>query len=120
MLALVKCRPVGTSANAIGTCRQPPVVGSQESMVQASPSSQLTGTDVQVGAPVNGSGWQVPPVVHRLPSSQTAPAGVGVETQGPPTHASAGQGLGSSQTSGGVRQAPGARGAAAAGRGGGA
>src|SRR5436309_688694 len=31
-------------------------------MVQASPSSQLTGTEVQVGAPVNGSGWQAPPV----------------------------------------------------------
>src|SRR5882724_3528262 len=86
--------------------RQPPVVGSQVSMVQASPSSQLTGIEVQVGAPVNGSGSQMPPVVHRLPSSQTPPEGIGVATQVPPTQASAVQGLASSQTIGVLTHAP--------------
>jgi hypothetical protein len=75
-------------------------------MVQASPSSQLTGIDVQLGAPVNGSGSQMPPVVHRLPSSQTDPAGIGVEMQAPFTQASAVHGLASSQTIGVLTQAP--------------
>jgi hypothetical protein len=75
-------------------------------MVQASPSSQLTGCEVQVGAPVNGSGWQVPPVVHRLLSSQTDPEGIGVETQVPPEQVSKVHGLASSQTIGVLTHAP--------------
>src|SRR5438445_5994746 len=105
MVAPVKCRPVGTSASPIEVCRQPPVVGLQESMVQASPSAQFTGTEVQVGAPVNGSDWQVPPGVHGLPSSH-APPSIGAEAQVPPMHESSVQGLASSHTSGVLTHAP--------------
>ena len=73
MVALVKCRPVGTSASPIGMCRHPPVVGSQESMVQASPSSQVTWVPRQIGGPTV-PGTQESPVVQRSPSSHAMPA----------------------------------------------
>src|SRR5712691_11186137 len=100
----MKCRPVGTSASPIGTCRHPPVVGSQESKVQASPSSQLTGVPLQIGLPA-ARGTQKSPVVHRLPSSHAMPA-TGVYTQVPDWHASTVHGLLSSHWIGWFEQAP--------------
>src|SRR2546425_146020 len=100
----MKCRPVGTSASPIGMCRHPPVVGSQESRVQASPSSQLTGVPRQTGGPA-APGTQKSPVVHRLPSSQAMPA-TGVYTQVPFWHESNVQGLASSHTIGVLTHAP--------------
>src|SRR5260221_534554 len=99
-------------------CRQPPVVGSQESLVQASPSSQATGVEVQ--APVAGlqtsvvqgllslhtigvpqvPAWQVFPIVQALESSHGVPFGAWVDWHSPVVglQVSVVQGLPSSQS----------------------
>jgi hypothetical protein len=75
-------------------------------MVQASPSSQFTGDALHEGAPVKGFVVQVPGVAHKSPPPQAVPFGKGVETQVPPTHASAVQPFPSSHWIGTLVQAP--------------
>src|SRR6266699_6026702 len=86
------------SSHTIGVLTHAPVAGSHASAVQGSPSAHF-GVPWQIGLALDGIWTQVSPVVQGSPSLQAVPAATGVKTQPPVAglHVSVVQGLPSSQ-----------------------